>query len=98
MTSAGRPFLPRLPSKGPLLRPTLERLGRFGFRLPSVITVHLDAGYDSAIRRFRPAMNSSVASRYVTYFSVVAGAPERSKLSKGGPLVLLRSDAGCTQG
>ena len=31
----------------PLLRPTLETLGRFGFRLPDTITVHLDAGYDS---------------------------------------------------
>jgi hypothetical protein len=35
----------------PLLRPALERLGRFGFRLSSVITVHLDAGYDSAKTR-----------------------------------------------
>lgn len=32
----------------PLLRPTLERLGRFGFDLPEDIRVHLDAGYDSA--------------------------------------------------
>ncbi len=36
----------------PLLRPTLERLGRFetrfGVGLPDLITVHLDAGYDSA--------------------------------------------------
>jgi len=35
----------------PLLRPTLEHLGRFdqglGFGLPDDITVHLDAGYDS---------------------------------------------------
>ncbi|WP_435889235.1 transposase [Streptosporangium canum] len=31
----------------PLLRPTLETLARFGFRLPPRITVHLDAGYDS---------------------------------------------------
>ena len=31
----------------PLLEPTLERLGRFGFDLPERITVHLDAGYDS---------------------------------------------------
>lgn len=35
----------------PLLRPTLERLGRFetrfGVGLPDRITVHLDAGYDS---------------------------------------------------
>lgn len=31
----------------PLLRPTLEKLGRFGFHLPEEITVHLDAGYDS---------------------------------------------------
>lgn len=31
----------------PLLRPTLERLARFGYRLPEQITVHLDAGYDS---------------------------------------------------
>ena len=31
----------------PLLEPTLERLGRFGFDLPEHITVHLDAGYDS---------------------------------------------------
>jgi hypothetical protein len=32
----------------PLLRPTLEMLSRFGFDLPERITVHLDAGYDSA--------------------------------------------------
>lgn len=31
----------------PLLRPTLEKLSRFGFHLPPQITVHLDAGYDS---------------------------------------------------
>lgn len=31
----------------PLLAPTLEKLGRFEFRLPEQITVHLDAGYDS---------------------------------------------------
>ena len=31
----------------PLLRPTLEKLGRFGFDLPEKIAVHLDAGYDS---------------------------------------------------
>lgn len=31
----------------PLLRPTLEKLGRFGCYLPEQITVHLDAGYDS---------------------------------------------------
>lgn len=31
----------------PLLRPTLEKLARFGFHLPEQITVHLDAGYDS---------------------------------------------------
>ncbi len=31
----------------PLLRPTLEKLGRFGCHLPDQITVHLDAGYDS---------------------------------------------------
>ena len=31
----------------PLLAPTLECLGRFGFDLPEHITVHLDAGYDS---------------------------------------------------
>ena len=39
----------------PLLRPTLERLGRFEIRfgvgLPDRITVHLDAGYDSAKTR-----------------------------------------------
>ncbi len=35
----------------PLLRPTLERLGRFGFHLPERIRVHLDAGYDSNITR-----------------------------------------------
>ena len=35
----------------PLLRPTLEKLGRFGFDLPEHITVHLDAGYDSAKTR-----------------------------------------------
>ena len=31
----------------PLLRPTLETLGRFGFDLPEEITVHLGVGYDS---------------------------------------------------
>ena len=31
----------------PLLEPTLERLGSFGFDLPERITVHLDAGCDS---------------------------------------------------
>lgn len=31
----------------PLLRPTLEKLARFGFCLPPEVTVHLDAGYDS---------------------------------------------------
>lgn len=39
----------------PLLRPTLEKLGRFdeglGFGLPEDITVHLDAGYDSTKTR-----------------------------------------------
>jgi transposase len=39
----------------PLLRPTLERLGRFevcfGVGLPEQITVHLDAGYDSGKTR-----------------------------------------------
>lgn len=35
----------------PLLRPTLDRLERFGFDLPEQITVHLDAGYDSAKTR-----------------------------------------------
>lgn len=31
----------------PLLRPTLDKLVRFGCHLPDQITVHLDAGYDS---------------------------------------------------
>ena len=35
----------------PLLRPTLEKLARFGFTLPEQITVHLDAGYDSKVTR-----------------------------------------------
>ncbi len=35
----------------PLLRPTLETLGRFGFHLPHRITVHLDSGYDSRVTR-----------------------------------------------
>ena len=35
----------------PFLRPTLEKLGRFGFWLPEQITVHLDAGYDSKATR-----------------------------------------------
>ena len=39
----------------PFLRPTLEKLGRFehrfGIGLPDQITVHLDAGYDSAKTR-----------------------------------------------
>jgi transposase len=34
----------------PLLRPTLEKLNRFD-DLPEKITVHLDAGYDSAVTR-----------------------------------------------
>ncbi|MHB1171003.1 MAG: IS5 family transposase [Lacisediminihabitans sp.] len=34
----------------PLLRPTLEKLGRFA-DLPETITVHLDAGYDSTVTR-----------------------------------------------
>jgi transposase len=35
----------------PFLRPTLEKLGRFGFWLPEQISVHLDAGYDSGVTR-----------------------------------------------
>lgn len=35
----------------PFLRPTLEKLARFGLALPEQITVHLDAGYDSAVTR-----------------------------------------------
>lgn len=35
----------------PLLRPTLEKLSRFGFYLPDKISVHLDAGYDSTKTR-----------------------------------------------
>ncbi len=35
----------------PLLRPTLEKLGRFELALPENIRVHLDAGYDSKITR-----------------------------------------------
>ncbi len=35
----------------PFLRPTLEKLARFGLDLPERITVHLDAGYDSSITR-----------------------------------------------
>ena len=39
----------------PLLRPTLEKLGRFdeglGFGLPDDITVHLDAGFDNSKTR-----------------------------------------------
>ena len=35
----------------PLLRPTLEKLAPFGLALPERITVHLDAGYDSAVTR-----------------------------------------------
>lgn len=35
----------------PFLRPTLEKLDRFGLALPSRITVHLDAGYDSGVTR-----------------------------------------------
>ena len=35
----------------PLLRPTLEKLGRFGVYLPEQITVRLDAGYDSGKTR-----------------------------------------------
>lgn len=35
----------------PLLGPTLDKLGRFGFDLPEQITVHLDAGYDSSKTR-----------------------------------------------
>lgn len=35
----------------PLLRPTLERLARFGFDLPDQMRLHLDAGYDSGVTR-----------------------------------------------
>ncbi len=35
----------------PCLRPTLEKLARFGLDLPERITVHLDAGYDSQVTR-----------------------------------------------
>lgn len=35
----------------PFLRPTLEKLARFGRDLPERITVHLDAGYDSQVTR-----------------------------------------------
>lgn len=35
----------------PLLRPTLEKLARFGFRLPDTMRLHLDAGYDSKVTR-----------------------------------------------
>jgi transposase len=35
----------------PFLRPTLEKLARFGLALPEQITLHLDAGYDSAVTR-----------------------------------------------
>lgn len=35
----------------PFLRPTLEKLNRFGLDLPDQITVHLDAGYDSKVTR-----------------------------------------------
>ena len=37
--------------ESPLLRPTLERLGRFGLWLPEQIAVHLDVGYDSTVTR-----------------------------------------------
>lgn len=40
----------------PLLAPTLETLAVFGFHLPHQITVHLDAGYDSANTRDLLAM------------------------------------------
>jgi hypothetical protein len=40
----------------PLLYPTLEKLGRFGFNLPERITVQLDAGYDSGKTRGLLAM------------------------------------------
>jgi transposase len=35
----------------PLLRPSLEKLARFGLDLPDKIKVHLDAGYDSTVTR-----------------------------------------------
>lgn len=35
----------------PLLCPTLEKLGRFGFDLPEDIMVYLGAGYDSSKTR-----------------------------------------------
>lgn len=35
----------------PFLRPTLEKLARFGLALPDQITVRLDAGHDSAVTR-----------------------------------------------
>jgi transposase len=35
----------------PFLRPTLEKLSRFGCCLPETIRVHLDAGYDCGVTR-----------------------------------------------
>ena len=35
------------PPQPPYPRNLLDKLGWFGFALPNVITVHLDAGYDS---------------------------------------------------
>ncbi len=42
---------PAIAADSPLLRPGLERLGRFGLDLPEQITLHLDAGYDSTVTR-----------------------------------------------
>lgn len=37
--------------QSPLLRPTLEKLARYGFNPPERMTIPLDAGYDSNVTR-----------------------------------------------
>lgn len=62
----------------PLLRPTLEKLGRLdeglGFGLPADITVHLDAGYDSAKTRDLLAELGCQAVISIKGFPLQAGA------------------------
>lgn len=72
----------------PLLRPTLEKLSRFGFHLPQQITVHLDAGYDSSKTR---TLLTELGCEWVISSS---GEP----LQAGARWVVERTNAGHTRG
>ena len=72
----------------PLLAPTLECLGRFGFDLPEHITVHLDAGYDS--RRTRELLEVLGCDARIS--------PRGTPLQAGRRWVIERTNAWHTRG